>query len=102
MTLLKKDFESTFKEGFRLGQRLVRAKILYVQAKDARELGDTAMATFYAEAAKQWSDLAHNAGRKFCPEVALEPEQPVFDFGDPEKIIDSEPDENQFDVRKAG
>ena len=102
MTLLKKDFESTFKEGFRLGQRLVRAKILYVQAKDARELGDTAMATFYAEAAKQWSDLAHNAGRKFCPEGALNPEQPEITIGDPEKIIDSEPDENQFDVRKAG
>ena len=102
MTLLKKDFESTFKEGFRLGQRLVRAKILYAQAKDARELGDTVMATFYAEAAKQWSDLANNAGRKFCPEVALDPEQPVFDFGDPERLIDSEPDKDEFDVRKAG
>ena len=45
------------------------------------------------------SDLAHNAGRKFCPKVALDPEQPVFDFGDPEKIIDSEP---ELDVRKAG
>ena len=102
MTLLKKDFESTFKEGFRLGQRMVRAKILYAQASDARQLGDVAMATFYADCAKQWSDLAHNAGRKFCPEVALEPEQPVFDFGDPERLIDSEPDKNELDVRKAG
>jgi len=100
--ILKKDFESTFKEGFRLGQRMVRAKILYAQATDARQLGDVAMATFYADCAKQWSDLAHNAGRKFCPEVALEPEQPVFDFGDPERLIDSEPDKDEFDVRKAG
>mgnify|MGYP005820893101 FL=1 len=100
--ILKKDFESTFKEGFRLGQRMVRAKILYAQASDARQLGDVAMATFYADCAKQWSDLAHNAGRKFCPEVALEPEQPVFDFGDPERLIDSEPDKNELDVRKAG
>ena len=100
--ILKKDFESTFKEGFRLGQRMVRAKILYAQAADARQLGDIQMSEFYVGAAKQWSDLAHNAGRKFCPEVALEPEQPVFDFGDPERLIDSEPDKNEFDVRKAG
>ena len=102
MTVLKKDFESTFKEGFRLGVRLVRAKILYAQAADARQLGDIQMSEFYVGAAKQWSDLAHNAGRKFCPEVALDPEQPVFDFGDPERLIDSEPDKDEFDVRKAG
>ena len=100
MTVLKKDFESTFKEGFRLGVRLVRAKILYAQAADARQLGDIQMSEFYVGAAKQWSDLAHNAGRKFCPEVALEPEQPVFDFGDPERLIDNKPDE--VDVRKVG
>ena len=100
--ILKKDFESTFKEGFRLGVRLTRAKILYAQAADARQLGDTQMSEFYVEAAKQWSDLAHNAGRKFCPEVALDPEQPVFDFGDPERLIDSEPDKDELDVRKAG
>ena len=99
MTILKKDFESTFKEGFRLGVRLTRAKILYAQAADSRQLKDTQMSEFYAGAAKQWSDLAHNAGRKFCPKVALDPEQPVFDFGDPEKIIDNEP---ELDVRKAG
>ena len=97
--ILKKDFESTFKEGFRLGLRLVRAKVLYAQAADARQLGDTQMSDFYAGAVKQWSDLAHNAGRKFCPKVALDHEQPVFDFGDPEKIIDNEP---ELDVRKAG
>ena len=98
MTLLKKDFESTFKEGFRLGVRLTRAKILYAQAKDARQLSDTQMTEFYADAARQWSDLAHNSGRKFCPEGAHEPGQPSFDVGDPEKIIDTEPD---LDVRKA-
>ena len=101
--ILKKDFESTFKEGFRLGVRLTRAKILYAQAADSRQLKDTQMSEFYQDAAKQWSDLAHNAGRKFCPEVALEPEQPVFDFGDPERIIDSEPtNTDELDVRKVG
>ena len=100
--ILKKDFESTFKEGFRLGVRLTRAKILYSQVADSRQLGDIQMSEFYVGAAKQWSDLAHNAGRKFCPEVALDPEQPVFDFGDPERLIDSEPDKDEFDVRKAG
>ena len=100
--ILKKDFESTFKEGFRLGVRLVRAKILYAQAADARQLGDTQMSEFYLDSAKQWSDLAHNAGRKFCPEGALNPEQPEITIGDPEKIIDSDPDIDQFDVRKAG
>ena len=101
--ILKKDFESTFKEGFRLGVRLTRSKILYAHATDSTQLGDTQMSEFYQGAAKEWSDLAHNDGRKFCPEVALEPEQPVFDFGDPERIIDSEPaDTDELDVRKAG
>ena len=103
--ILKEEFEKTFKEGFRLGVRLTRAKHLYTQANDARTLGDEVMATFFAESAKQWSDLAHNAGRKFCPEVARDPEQPSFDFGDPEKIIDSEPadlNEPELDVRKVG
>ena len=97
--ILKEEFEKTFKEGFRLGVRLTRSKVLLAQAGDARKLGDVAMATFYADCAKQWTDLAHNSGRKFCPDVAKQPEQPTFDFGDPEKIIDSEP---ELDVRKAG
>ena len=102
MTTLKKDFESTFKAGVRLGVRLTRSKILYAQATDSTQLGDTQMSEFYQGAAKEWSDLAHNAGRKFCPEGALEPEQPMLDFGDPEKIIDNKPDKYQFDVRKVG
>ena len=97
--ILKEEFEKTFKEGFRLGLRLTRSKVLYAQAADARKLGDEVMATFYAESAKQWIDLAHNSGRNFCPDVAKEPEQPFLDFGDPEKIIDAEP---ELDVRKVG
>ena len=97
--ILKEEFEKTFKEGFRLGVRLARSRALYTQAQDARRLGDVAMATFYADCAKQWIDLAHNSGRKFCPERAKDPEQPAFDFGDPEKIIDTE---HELDVRKAG
>jgi hypothetical protein len=97
--ILKEEFEKTFKEGFRLGVRLTRSKVLLAQAGDARKLGDVVMATFYADCAKQWTDLAHNSGRKFCPEGAKDPEQPAFDFGDSEKIIDSEPELN---VRKAG
>ena len=97
--ILKEEFERTFKEGFRLGVRLTRAKTLLAQAQDAKQLGDIQMSEFYAEAAKQWTDLAHNAGRKFCPKVAKNSEQPIFDFGDPEKIIDTEP---ELDVRKVG
>ena len=97
--ILKEEFEKTFKEGFRLGVRLTRSKALLAQASDARKLGDVVMATFYADCAKQWTDLAHNSGRKFCPDVAKQPEQPTFDFGDPEKIIDSEPEP---DVRMVG
>jgi len=36
------------------------------------------------EFAQEWNDLARNAGRKFCPTAAHEPEQPAFDFGDVE------------------
>ena len=31
---------------------------------------------------KDWNDLARNAGRKFTPTTAHEPDQPAFDFGD--------------------
>jgi len=34
------------------------------------------------EFAQEWNDLARNAGRKFCPTAAHEPEQSAFDFGD--------------------
>ena len=34
------------------------------------------------EFALEWSNLANNAGRKFTPSAAHEPEQSAFDFGD--------------------
>jgi hypothetical protein len=34
--------------------------------------------------AKDWNDLARNAGRRFTPTAAHESEQPAFDFGDVE------------------
>jgi|TARA_E500000305_G_scaffold110251_2_gene117613 hypothetical protein len=85
--ILKKDYEATFKEGFRLGQRITRASVLYAQAGDAKRLGDEVMAKFYLESAKQWVDMSKNCGRKFTPAVAHDPDQPMFDFGDCEQII---------------
>ncbi len=79
---LKNDYEATFKEGFRLGLRLTRAKECYAKAADAKELGDITMSDFFLDAARQWMDLARNAGRRFTPAVAHEPEQSAFDFGD--------------------
>ena len=80
--ILRKDYEATFKEGFRLGVRLTRAKECYVRATDAKSIGDTEMTEFWLDAGKQWMNLANNAGRKFTPSVAHEPEQSAFDFGD--------------------
>ena len=81
---LKRDYEMTFKEGLRLGLRLTRAKAYIENARDAKRLGDDTMAELYMGFAKEWNDLARNAGRKFCPTTAHEPEQPAFDFGDVE------------------
>ena len=80
--ILRKDYEATFKEGFRLGVRLTRAKECYVRAADAKNIGDMEMTEFWLDAGKQWMDLARNAGRKFTPTAAHEPEQSAFDFGD--------------------
>ena len=88
--ILKNDYEATFKEGFRLGVRLTRAKECYVRAADAKSIGDTEMADFWLDAGKQWMDLARNSGRKFTPIVAHEPEQPAFDFGDRELLLHNE------------
>ena len=44
MTILKKDYEACFKEGFRLGTRLTRSKLAYMRAKDASFIGDEVMA----------------------------------------------------------
>ena len=89
--ILKKDYEATFKEGFRLGMRKSRATSLYAQAEDSRRLGDKQMADFYLQCAQEWTKLARNSGRKFTPSVAHEPEQPAFDFGDPEHLVTHEP-----------
>ena len=88
--ILKKDYEAVFKEGFRLGVRLTRAKECHVRAADAKELGDTMMYDFYLDAAKQWMGLAKNCGRKFTPMTAHEPEQPAFDLGDLEQLLHNE------------
>ena len=89
--ILKKDYEATFKEGFRLGVRLTRAKECYSKAANAKQLGDHTMADFYSNAAKDWMELAKNTGRKFTPTVAHDPDQPAFDFGDLELSIQNEP-----------
>lgn len=79
---LKKDYEDTFKEGFRLGVRLTRAKACLENARNAKLLKDEQMFKLQMEFASSWTDLARNAGRKFTPTVAHEPEQSAFDFGD--------------------
>jgi hypothetical protein len=81
---LKREYEMTFKEGFRLGVRLTRAKCYIENARDAKRLGDDTMAKLFMEFAQDWSELARNAGRKFTPSAAHESEQPAFDFGDVE------------------
>ena len=93
--ILKKHFEATFKEGFRLGVRLTRAKECYVRAADAKNIGDTEMTKFWLDAGKQWMALARNGGRKFTPTVAHDPQQPTFDFGDQELLIHNEPFERK-------
>ena len=82
--ILKREYEMTFKEGLRLGIRLTQAKAYIQNARDAKRIGDTAMAELYMEFAQEWNELARNAGRKFCPSAAHETEQPAFDFGDVE------------------
>ena len=79
---LKREYEMTFKEGFRLGIRLTRAKAYIENARDAKRIGDTTMAELYMEFAQEWNELARNAGRKFTPTAAHEPNQSAFDFGD--------------------
>jgi hypothetical protein len=64
---LKKEYEMTFKEGLRLGMRLTQAKAYIQSARDAKRLGDDTMAELYMGFAKDWNDLARNAGRRFTP-----------------------------------
>ena len=70
---LKHDYEMTFKEGFRLGARLTRAKACLENARNAKLLRDEQMFKLQMEFASSWTDLARNAGRKFTPTVAHEP-----------------------------
>ena len=84
MTILKKDYEACFKEGFKLGTRLTRSKLSYMRAKDAEIVGDKEMATHYREYGKTWRDMAKNSGRKFTPTTAHEPKQMFLDLGDAE------------------
>ena len=79
---LKKEYEMTFKEGFRLGVRLTRAKGCLENARNAKLLGDEQMFKLMMEFTSDWSELARNAGRKFTPTEAHEPNQSAFDFGD--------------------
>ena len=79
---LKREYEMTFKEGLRLGIRLTQAKAYIENARDAKRLGDETMAKLFMEFAQEWNELARNAGRRFTPSAAHEPEQPAFDFGD--------------------
>jgi len=88
---LKKDYEDTFKEGFRLGLRLTRAKECYVRAADANSINDVEMSEFWLDAGRKWMDLARNAGRNFTPSAAHDPEQPALDFGDRELLVHNEP-----------
>tara|TARA_Y100000004_G_C8794570_1_gene360697 strand:- start:56 stop:343 length:288 start_codon:yes stop_codon:yes gene_type:complete len=88
---LKKDYEDTFKEGFRLGLRLTRAKECYVRAADAKSINDVEMSEFWLDAGRKWMDLARNAGRNFTPSTAHDPEQPALDFGDRELLVHNEP-----------
>ena len=86
MTILKKDYEACFKEGFKLGTRLARAKINIMRAGDSKQLGDDIMSFHYEEYAKTWTEMAKNCGRRFCPPVAHETNQPAIDMGDVELL----------------
>jgi len=97
MTTLKPDYEAVFKEGFRLGLRLTRAKVNHEKARECEKLNDAFMADFYKRNAKRWRELAENAGRKFTPSVAHETNQLKLDLGDTE-LLDAN---NTFERKKA-
>ena len=90
MTTLKPEFEATFKEGFRLGLRLTRAKTNHERARECRNLGDIFMTDFYERSAKRWQNLAENSGRKFTPVAAHETNQLKLDLGDTELLDNDE------------
>jgi len=106
MTVLKKDYEAVFKEGFKLGTRLARAKINMMRANDSRMLGDEIMEWHYKEYATTWTKLARNCGRKFTPPTAHSESQPSIDLGDVEllshKYDDKPEDEDGYQEVQVG
>ena len=104
--ILKKDYEACFKEGFKLGTRLARAKINIMRASDAKRLGDEPMSEHHQEYAKTWMDLAKNCGRRFTPPVAHSLSQPTIDLGDIEllshKYDDKPEDEDGYQEVQVG
>ena len=106
MTVLKKDYEAVFKEGFKLGTRLARAKINLMRANDSRMIGDEPMMKHYQEYAETWTKLAKNCGRKFTPPVAHSLSQPSIDLGDVEllnhKYDDKPEDEDGYQEVQVG
>ena len=107
MTVLKKDYEAVFKEGFKLGNRLARAKINIMRASDSKRIGDEPMSEHYQEYAKTWMDLAKNCGRRFTPPAAHSSQQPTIDLGDVELLDhkyneESEKDEDGYQEVQVG
>ena len=106
MTVLKKDYEAVFKEGFKLGTRLARAKINLMRANDSRMINDEPMMKHYQEYAETWTKLAKNCGRKFTPPVAHSLSQPSIDLGDIEmlshKYDDKPEDEDGYQEVQVG
>ena len=106
MTVLKKDYEAVFKEGFKLGNRLARAKINIKLANDSRMIGEAPMMHQHQEYAKTGMDLAKNCGRKFTPPVAHSQSQPSIDLGDVEllsqKYDDKPEDEDGYQEVQVG
>ena len=106
MTVLKKDYEAVFKEGFKLGTRLARAKINVIRASDSKALGDMPMTEHYKEYAETWTKLARNCGRRFTPPTAHSTSQPSIDLGDVEllnhKYDDKPEDEDGYQEVQVG
>ena len=106
MTVLKKDYEAVFKEGFKLGNRLARAKINIYRASDSKSMGDEPMSEHYKEYAETWTKLARNCGRKFTPPTAHSESQPSIDLGDVEllshKYDDKPEDEDGYQEVQVG
>ena len=76
---LKKEYEMTFKEGLRLGIRLTQAKAYIQNARDAKRLGDDAMAELYMEfCTKIGMTWLVMRVERFTPTAAHEPRTTCF------------------------